>query len=74
MNKKLFYSVTILLILTLFAFTISYGAENMINDAVNDTEGIVNGAINGIEGAAEVGGNFIGDVGRTAGNITENVV
>lgn len=74
MNKKLFYSVTILLILTLFAFTISYGAENMINDAVNDTEGIVNGAINGIEGTAEVGGNFIGDVGRTAGNITENVV
>ena len=74
MNKKLFYSVTILLILTLFAFTISYGAENMINDAVNDTKGIVNGAINGIEDAAEVGGNFIGDVGRTAGNITENVV
>ena len=51
MNKKLFYSVTILLILTLFAFTISYGAENMINDAVNDTKGIVNGAINGIEDA-----------------------
>lgn len=74
MNKKLFYSVTVLLILTLFTFTVSYGAENMINDAVNDTEGIVNGAINGIEDAAEVGGNFIGDVGRTAGNITENVV
>ena len=74
MNKKLFYSVTILLVLTLFTYVVSFGADNMVNDAINSTTGIVDGAINGIEDAAEAGGNFIGDVGKAAGNITENVV
>ncbi len=74
MQKKLFFSITILAIISLFTFSTNFAADNMVNDAINTTEGAVNNVVNGVENAGQSVGNFVGDVGHTAGNVVENVV
>ena len=74
MQKKIFFSVTILAIITFFSISTSFANSNMVNDAVNTTEGGVNTVVNGVEDAGQAVGNFVGDVGHAAGNIVEDVV